>query len=215
MEITLVGANGLIGNALLSKLIEKESVSKIHLLLRKENPSLPNSKKIQIHIVDFTSDDDLKKSIHGDCLICSIGTTKAKTPVISDYEKIDRDIPIKLSIIAKENNITEFHLVSAIGADSKSKLFYNRIKGEAEEGVHKTRINNIFIYRPGLLIGKRSEFRFGELIAQKISFVFDLFMIGSLKKYHSVKAEYLADAILSNIQKTKTNQSTIEYYPFK
>ncbi len=215
MEVTLVGANGLIGKALLIELINSELVSKVHVLLRKDNSELPNSQKINTHIVDFNNQEDLGNAVYGNCLVCSIGTTKAKTPNVLDYEKIDRDIPVRLAQISKTKNIHEFHLVSAIGADSKSKLFYNRIKGEAEEGVLKTRINNVFIYRPGLLIGKRSEFRFGELIAQKISFIFDFFMIGSLKKYHSVKAEYLAEAILSNIKKAKTNQSIIEYYPFK
>jgi uncharacterized protein YbjT (DUF2867 family) len=214
MEITLVGANGLIGNMLLNKLIVTDTVTKIHLLLRKENPTLPISDKIQTHIVDFTNDEDLKKSIHGDCLICSIGTTKAKTPVISDYEKIDRDIPVKLSLIAKENNIIEYHLISAVGADSRSNLFYSRIKGEAEEGVINSGIKTIFIYRPGLLIGKRTEFRFGELIAQKLNFLIDLFMIGPLKKYHSIKAEKLANVIIRNMKSTKKGEISINYYPF-
>jgi uncharacterized protein YbjT (DUF2867 family) len=214
MEITLVGANGLIGNSLLQKLLETNSIAKVHVLLRNDNPTLPNSEKIKKHVVDFHNMEDLRNAIQGDVLICAIGTTKAKTPDISEYEKIDRDIPINLAIIAQEKNMTEFHLISAIGADSKSKLFYNRIKGEAEEGVLKSGLKNIFIYRPGLLIGKRTEFRFGELIAQNLSFLFDIFMIGSWKKFHSVKAQHLADSILLNIAKTKTNQVIVKYYPF-
>jgi hypothetical protein len=65
-----------------------------------------------------------------------------------------------------------------------------------------------------MLIGKRNESRPGEFIAKKLSFIFDLFMIGSMKKYHSVKAEYLAKMIINSSLKNDKQSRRIVYFPF-
>jgi uncharacterized protein YbjT (DUF2867 family) len=209
MEVVLVGASGLVGNEVLHGLVHNNEITKIHVLVRKEFEI--KSEKAVIHIVDFENEQNLIDSMVGDVIICCIGTTKAKTPSITEYEKIDRDIPIRLAKIGNHKKISQFHLISAIGANSKSSINYNRIKGEAESGVLNSGISSIYIYRPGLLIGKRNEFRLGELIAQKIAFIFDLFLVGSWKKYHSVKANELANAIITNVLKNKTNETNHTY----
>lgn len=213
MEITLVGATGLVGSEVLKQLYLEDKVTKIHVLTRKKIGI--QSPKVVNYVIDFDNDEDLKNSIHGDAIICCVGTTKAKTPDVKEYEKIDRDIPIRLAKIGKENGITQYHLISAIGANKNSSINYNQIKGEAEEGVLAAGISKTLIYRPGMLIGNRNESRPGEFIAQKLSFLFDFFMLGSMKKYHSVKAEYLASRIVRNSLNDRINKNTIQFYPFK
>jgi uncharacterized protein YbjT (DUF2867 family) len=212
MEVVLIGSTGLVGNEVLKQLISENSVSKINVLTRKKIHF--QSPKIINHVVDFENENDLKNAIQGEIVICCIGTTKAKTPDVTEYEKIDRDIPVRLAKIGKENGISQYHLISAIGANKNSSINYNRIKGEAEEGVLAARILKTIIYRPGMLIGKRNESRPGEFIAQKLSFLFDLFMIGSMKKYHSVKAEYLAQSIVQNCIMSEDSALSVKYYPF-
>ena len=213
MEITLVGATGLVGSEVLNQLISEEKIKKINVLTRKiidiQSPKVVN------FVIDFDKDEDLKNSIHGAAIICCIGTTKAKTPDVGEYEKIDRDIPIRLAKIGKENGIEQYHLISAIGANKHSGINYNRIKGEAEEGVLATEIPKTLIYRPGMLIGKRNESRPGEFIAQKLSFLFDFFMLGSMKKYHSVKADYLARKVMENCLSNTRSKNSIQFYPFE
>ncbi len=195
-EVTVVGGSGLIGSELIKQLIESNNISKIHVLVRKEIRN--SSPKITIHVVDFENIEQLKDSIQGEIIYCCIGTTKAKTPDVSNYENIDRDIPIRLAQIGKSLGANQFHLISAIGANSKSKINYNRIKGEAEEGIKASMIQTIFIYHPAMLIGKRSESRPLEWIAQKISPILDLVLLGSLRKFHSVKADKLAATMIRN-----------------
>lgn len=213
MEITLVGATGLVGSEVLKQLYSEDKVTKIHILTRKKIGI--QSPKVVNYVIDFANDEDLKNSIHGNAIICCVGTTKAKTPDVKEYEKIDRDIPIRLAKIGKENGIEQFHLISAIGANKQAKINYNRIKGEAEEGVLAVGIPKTHVYRPGMLIGKRNESRPGEFIAQKLSFLFDFFMLGSMKKYHSVKADYLARKVVENcLSNKKGHSSEIHYFPF-
>jgi len=213
-EVTVVGGSGLIGSELLKQLIESNNISKIHVLVRKE--VIFSSPKISVHAVDFENEEQLKNSIHGEIIYCCIGTTKAKTPDVFNYEKIDRDIPVRLAQIGKLVGIQQFHLISAIGANTHSKINYNRIKGEAEEGVENSKIPTIFIYHPAMLIGKRSESRPLEWIAQKISPLVDLFMMGSLKKFHSVKAQNLAATLLKNsLNSTSTSSKIVNYISFE
>jgi len=212
MEVVLVGSTGLVGNEVLKQLISENSVSKINVLTRKKIHF--QSPKVINHVVDFENENDLKKAIQGEIVICCIGTTKAKTPNVTEYEKIDRDIPVRLAKIGKENGISQYHLISAIGANKNSSINYNRIKGEAEEGVLAAGILKTLIYRPGMLIGKRNESRPGEFIAQKLSFLFDLFMIGSMKKYHSVKANYLANKLVKNCIENVDRGYGIKFFPF-
>ena len=212
MEVVLVGSTGLVGNEVLKQLISENSVSKINVLTRKKIHF--QSPKVINHVVDFENENDLKKAIQGEIVICCIGTTKAKTPDVTEYEKIDRDIPVRLAKIGKENGISQYHLISAIGANKNSSINYNRIKGEAEEGVLAAGILKTLIYRPGMLIGKRNESRPGEFIAQKLSFLFDLFMIGSMKKYHSVKANYLANKLVKNCIENVGRGYGIKFFPF-
>jgi uncharacterized protein YbjT (DUF2867 family) len=212
MEVVLVGSTGLVGNEVLKQLISENSVSKINVLTRKKIHF--QSPKVINHVVDFENENDLKKAIQGEIVICCIGTTKAKTPNVTEYEKIDRDIPVRLAKIGKENGISQYHLISAIGANKNSSINYNRIKGEAEEGVVAAGIQKTIIYRPGMLIGKRNESRPGEFIAQKLSFLFDLFMIGSMKKYHSVKANYLANKLVKNCIENVGRGYGIKFFPF-
>ena len=210
-EVIVVGASGLVGNELVKQLIENKSIVKIHLLVRKEVHF--KDPKISVHLVDFTDESQLKNAIQGEIIYCCIGTTKAKTPDLSNYEKIDRDIPIKLAQLAYAKGISQFHLISAIGANAQSKINYNRIKGEAEEGVKSSNIPYIFIYHPAMLIGKRSESRPLEWMAQKISPILDLFMIGSFRKFHSVKVSNLAKTMVKNSLSKASNKINFITYP--
>jgi len=213
-EVTVVGGSGLIGSELIEQLIQNNNITKIHVLVRKEiNYSSP---KISVHKVNFENEEQLKNSIYGEIIYCCIGTTKAKTPDVAIYEKIDRDIPIRLAQIGKLAGVQQFHLISAIGANIKSKINYNRIKGEAEEGVKNSNIPVIFIYHPAMLIGKRSESRPLEWIAQQVSPFMDLFMFGSLKKFHSVKARNLAATLLKNsFNNTSTSPTIVTFESFE
>ena len=128
-----------------------------------------------------------------------MGTNLKKTPNLEDYKNIDYGLTLGIAKIAKALNIQQVHLISAIGADPNSKIFYNRLKGETEEAVINLQFPETIIYRPSLLIGKRNEFRFGELIGQKLAPIFDFFLIGSLKKYHSISANNIAKSVLNRI----------------
>jgi uncharacterized protein YbjT (DUF2867 family) len=196
-SIIILGASGLIGHAVLNQALENSQIEQIIILVRK-SINLKHNKLTEV-ITDFKNLSEINSNVMGDALICSLGTTRKKTPNLQEYKNIDFGLTVEIAKIAKENDVQQIHLISAIGADSKSNIFYNRLKGETEEAVINLQFPETIIYRPSLLIGKRNEFRFGELIAQKLAPIFDFFLIGSLKKYHSISANSIAKSVLNRI----------------
>jgi len=195
--IIILGASGLVGKKVLDLALENEEIEQITILVRK-SLFLNHPKLIEV-ITDFKNFKQLESKINGDALICCLGTTRKKTPNLEEYRAIDFGLTLGIAKIAKANNFQQIHLISAIGADPNSKIFYNRLKGETEEAVLNLKFPETIIYRPSLLIGKRDEFRFGELIAQKLAPIFDFFLVGTFKKYHSISANSIAKSVLNRI----------------
>jgi uncharacterized protein YbjT (DUF2867 family) len=208
-SIIIIGASGLIGNEVLKLALENNEIEHITILVR-NSLHLNHPKLIEV-ITDFKNLKDLETKIKCDALIFCLGTTRKKTPNPQEYKNIDFGLTINIAQLAQKQNVQQIHLISAIGADPKSKIFYNKLKGETEQALIKMDFPQTIIYRPSLLIGKRSEFRLGELIAQKLAPVFDVFLIGSLKKYHSISSNTIAKAVLNRILSEGEKTEIMEY----
>ena len=188
-QVILVGASGLIGSHLLSALIESSEISGILLVLRK--PLNTSDPKVQELIVNFDELERFASDIKGDIIYSCLGTTKAASPDSHIYRKIDLEYPLKLAAISAKNTVSQFHLVSSMGANKKSTSSYLKLKGELEEKLKGLSIPSLHIYQPSLLTGKRMEYRFGENIATFVFKLMDPILIGPLKKYRSVKQKQL------------------------
>lgn len=209
ISIVIIGASGLIGNEVLRLSLENQEIEHITILVRKTlNLNHPKLKEV---ITDFKNLADIEAIVNGDTIICCLGTTRKKTPNLAEYKMIDFDLTVNLARIAKQQNVKQLHVISAIGADPKSKIFYNRLKGETEQALIDLQFPQTIIYRPSLLIGRREEFRFGEFIAQKLAPLFDFLLIGSLKKYHSITANKVAIAVLKRVLSNGTKIEILEY----
>lgn len=197
MKICIIGASGLIGNQVLKDSLENSKIEHVTILVRK-SLNLKHEKLNEV-ITHFKYLNEIASRIIGDALICCLGTTRKKTPNLQEYKNIDFELTVGIAKIAKANNFQQIHLISAIGANPKSKIFYNRLKGETEQAIINLQFPQTIIYRPSLLIGKRTEFRFGELLAQKLAPLFDILLIGSLKKYHSISAHIISKALINRV----------------
>src|ERR1700742_1490359 len=118
----IAGASGLIGSKLLNILLNEPGYDEVLVLVRRELP-IEHQKLVQL-IVDFDKLDKHVVAINGHAIFCCLGSTKKKTPDLNIYRKIDHDYPVKLAQIGKQNGVDQYHLVSSIGADSKSSNFY-------------------------------------------------------------------------------------------
>lgn len=187
--VVVIGATGLVGSALVQELTDDPQVAEIRILSRRALSYA--SDKIKVIQTDL-SQPEPSAFDNATALYCGIGTTRKKTPDQKQYIAIDHGITIAAAKAAKSKGVSEVHLISAVGADVKSNIFYSRLKGEIERDLIALNFDRTLIYQPSILIGPRAEKRFGEKIAQILSPVFDLFLIGKLQKYHSISAKELA-----------------------
>lgn len=192
-KAVIVGASGLIGSELLQLLLQSQQYDEVLALVRRELP-VSHKKLIQL-VIDFDQLDQYQNSITGHAIFCCLGSTRSKTPDLSVYRRIDHDYPLQLAEIAKQNKMPHYHLVSAIGANSKSGNFYTKLKGQTEDDIQQVRIPSLHIYQPSLLTGNRKEFRLAEKIATVAMKVINPLLIGSLKKYRSISAQTVAQAM--------------------
>lgn len=207
MEAIIAGATGSIGSCLLRQLLDDPHYTKITALVRKEMP-LQHPRLVQL-VVDFNHLDNHQEHIKGDVVFCALGTTKNKTPDKEQYRKIDYQYPLDLAFIALQNGAAQYHLVSALGANEKSAIFYSKLKGEVERDLKTIPFKAIHIYRPSLLDGDRKERRITESIMIKMMHLINPLLIGSLKKYRSIKIEKVASAMLK--QSLKPLNGTYTY----
>ena len=191
-SVVILGATGLVGCALVEELIQDQQVSEIRILTRR--PLDFTSEKIKLIQTDLSNPAPSAFS-NAAALYCCIGTTRKKTPDQTQYRAIDYGMTLAAATAAQNAGVAEVHLISAIGADTQSKIFYSRLKGEIERDLLQLHFERTLIYQPSILIGPRPEKRFGEKIGQVLSPMFDLLLFGSMQKYHSISAKELAVAM--------------------
>ena len=184
MNVGILGATGLTGSLLLEQLLIDSRYQKIILFSRKTCGIKHD--KIKEYLVDLLDLTAQKDKFLADEVFCCIGSTKAKTPNEEQYLEIDFGIPVMAAQLCKENDIQTFIVISALGADKHSKLFYNRTKGRMEEAVLIEKITNTYILQPALISGNRNEKRLGEDVAKLFMKLINPFLLGSLSKYKSI-----------------------------
>jgi uncharacterized protein YbjT (DUF2867 family) len=205
----LVGATGLTGGYLLQQLLNDNEYASVKILVRRAFPG--DHAKLVKKIVDFKDADSLYEAIdNADVVFCAIGTTQKKVKGDKElYRAIDYEIPVRLAAVCKKLGCETFVLVSSVGANTRSRTFYLKLKGETEEAIKNTGLNSIHIMRPSMLVGDRKEFRWTEKIATPLMSGLS-FLLPS--KYRSIHAENVAKAMLAA---SKQNKKGVFVYHYK
>jgi uncharacterized protein YbjT (DUF2867 family) len=190
----IVGATGLVGKELLHLALNSDIYRKVIVLGRHlldvEHPALEQ------HLVDFDNIESYSALIKADEVYCCLGTTIKKAKSKENFYKIDYTYPTEIAKIAKFNGASVFSLITAMGANKESLIFYNKVKGSLEEMVSRLQFKRCNIFRPSLLLGDRDEFRLGEEIGKVVAQKIDFMMVGSLKRYRAIQAHVVAYAML-------------------
>ncbi|WHR57739.1 Rossmann-fold NAD(P)-binding domain-containing protein [Acinetobacter haemolyticus] len=161
----VIGATGLVGQALVSELQQSDSFETITVVVRKKLDTLDSYSKVnQLVIDDFLllNDEDVNTYTHA---FSCLGSTIKKAGSKEAFYAIDYEINAHFADLIQDKNI-HFLIVSALGANANSPVFYNKVKGELEDYLKSLSIFKLSIFQPSLLIGKRSDVRLLEDMAQ-------------------------------------------------
>ena len=163
----VIGATGLVGQALVERLQQSDDFSLITVVVRKNSDTLKSYSKVtQLILEDFLLLNDEDVSSHTHAFSC-LGSTIKQAGSKEKFYAIDYEINAHFADLVQDKNI-HLLVVSALGANAKSPIFYNKVKGELEEYLKSLSIYKLSIFQPSLLIGKRSEVRVLEDMAQTV-----------------------------------------------
>jgi len=199
----VIGATGLVGRELLKQLNQIESCEKITAIVRHEDAELKSLKKVQQFILDdflLLNDEDANGYSHA---FSCLGTTLKKAGSKQNFYNVDYEMNAHFADLF-ETTDTHYLLISAMGANAQSKIFYNKVKGELENHIHSLNLKYVSILRPSLLLGERQEQRTLEDMTQKLYRKFS-HLVPNTFKYKPVTAEQVAhtmvDAALTQTDK--------------
>ena len=188
------GSSGLVGSELTKQLLKDDRYKIIKIFVRKS--IFPGNPKI-VEIIDPLADPEkISEEIIGNDLFCCLGTTIKKAGSKKYFEWVDLEIPTQIAKIASRNKVDKFLVVSSIGANSSTGNFYLRTKGIMEKRVTKNHFEHIYILRPSMLLGKRNEFRFLEIMGKGFMRLISVFMLGPIRKYRGIQASKVANAMI-------------------
>ena len=186
----VLGASGLVGQELVKVLVESKEFDRITLLVRKELKI--NNTKINEIVIDFDKMEEYKEEFNVDIVFCTLGTTIKKAKTKENFEKVDFHYPFEGAKLSKNFGKGQFFVVTAMGSDENSSVFYSKTKGKLEKELKDLGLNNLSIFRPSLLLGERKDFRMGEKIGIILFSLIKPFLVGKLKKYAGIEATYVA-----------------------
>jgi uncharacterized protein YbjT (DUF2867 family) len=192
MKIALIaGSTGLIGKQLLQLLLADPYYEKVKVITRR--PIEVQNSKIENIVLDFDKLSEHDASLTGDDVFCCLGTTIRIAKTKEAFRKVDYHYPLELARVTKSKGASQFLLVSALGADKNSSVFYNKVKGEVEEAIRNVSFQSTHVFQPSLLLGDRNEKRAGEGAATAF-FRFFGFLIPS--KYKAIDSAKVARAMI-------------------
>jgi uncharacterized protein YbjT (DUF2867 family) len=186
----VAGANGLIGNELVQLLLAHPSYASVHILVRHKISLI--HPKLHQHIVNY---DELSfEQLQPNHVFCCLGTTIAKAGSQEAFSKVDKEYPLQLAKVAIDHGASCFAIVTAGGANASSSIFYNRVKGEVEQGLQQLQFKHLGIFRPSMLLGNRSEKRSIEKMGQRVMVFLDFLIT---KRYKAIQASRVARSMLT------------------
>lgn len=207
----LFGATGFVGSACLDLLLGDERYGRVHVIGRRA-PERQHP-KLTAHRADLGRIDELRALPVGaiDSVICCLGTTIAKAGSQEAFRRVDFEYVLNAARFAKALGAAQFLLVSSVGADPRSKVFYTRVKGETEDAVSELGIASVGIFRPSLILGPRQESRLLEQTAKSVMQTFAFALVGALSKYRPIHALTIARAMLGAAARREAGISIYEY----
>ena len=208
----IIGATGVVGRVILNEILSGEYYDRIYILGRSSISKLPDEERLTKIIIDFENIDFDMDILENADVFASLGTTLKIAGSKENQRKIDLDYTVNFAKLC-EGKIRSFNVVSAMGANSKSKSFYTSLKGELEDKLKEMNIGVLRIFRPSLLISKREDKRILEEVFFKISPILKVLLKGKLKKYSPIEVSLLGKEIVRFATENK-GEGTYTYNDF-
>jgi uncharacterized protein YbjT (DUF2867 family) len=190
----LAGGSGLVGRHVLRLLLDDRQYERVTALGRRDLPV--THKKLTQRVVDFDRLAETADFPRVHDVFCCLGTTIRQAGSQAEFRKVDYTYVVELARLALRHRASQFLVVTAVGADPRSRVFYSRVKGEVEEALRRLQFDGVHIFRPSLLLGGRAHLRPLELVARIVMPLVSWTMWGPLARYRPIAARRVARAMV-------------------
>lgn len=190
----VLGASGLIGKSIVRLALADPAYREVRVIVRREFPL--SDPKLRVTVGDLSRLEEHGSLFDADDVFCALGSTIKKAGSQEAFREVDFGYPLQAARLTGRNGGGTFLIVTSIGADRGSRVFYSRVKGEVEEAISKAGIPSVHVFRPSILLGDREEFRLGEMIGKGAMRIASPLMLGGLKKYRPIHADAVARAMI-------------------
>ncbi|HEU0300984.1 MAG TPA: NAD(P)H-binding protein [Longimicrobium sp.] len=204
----LLGATGLVGRHVLDLLLDDPAFGRVVVLGRR--PVDRDHAKLEQHVVDLGQLDRHGELFRVDDVFCCLGTTIRAAGSQEAFRRVDHDYVVDAARVAAAAGARRYLLVTAAGADRRSRFFYSRVKGDAEDGVRAQPFEGVVILRPSLILGPRAERRPSEALAQRVAPMLAPLLVGPLRRYRAVQAGAVARAMVRLAKERPRNVRVVE-----
>src|ERR1700719_501365 len=196
MIATVIGSTGLTGAFLVRDLLADSAITKVMSVSRR-SLNISDSKLTEMLVSDLADLPTIESKVRGELYFCCLGTTIKAAGSKKNFEKVDHAAIVDCAKIAKAHDAKSFTLVSAMGANANSMLFYNRVKGRTEDDIKAFELRSLIIFRPALLVGPRAGLRFGERLLTNTIAPLSRLLPTRIQNSFITKAETLATRMLA------------------
>lgn len=203
MQAFIYGATGLVGGEVVQQLLADDFYSYLHVLARKPVELIqthPNASLIRSDFDDFIHDGRVPEVDH---VFCALGTTIGQAGSQEAFRRVDFRYVVEIGRMTREAGASTFVLVSALGSNSNSMFFYNRVKGDVENAVREIGFESTIILRPSLISGDRGDRRIGERLAKPVANLLP-------RRYRAVPATEIASCMVREARRAETGIRIIQ-----
>jgi uncharacterized protein YbjT (DUF2867 family) len=175
-------------------LLENPAYDRVTVLARRELAL--THKKLTQRLIDFDRLPQLSDFPRVHDVFCCLGTTMKQAGSQDAFRKVDFTYVVELARMAERHRATQLLVVTALGADVRSRVFYSRVKGETEAALRRLQLDAVLIFRPSFLLGARAERRPAEWLAAGLSPLVSWALVGPLARYRPIRARAVARAMV-------------------
>jgi uncharacterized protein YbjT (DUF2867 family) len=202
--VWVVGATGLVGGHVVDELLEDPRASRVITWGRRKSEH--SAERLAQHVIDFERLEDAYASAAPEArpnlAVCALGTTIKAAGSRARFRRVDHDYVLAFARAAKQQGARALAVVSALGADPASRIFYNRVKGEVEQALCALDFETLIIARPSLLLGARRELRLGERLMAPVSRLLPA-------SYRGIEAKIVAQALVRLLFESAPGQRVV------
>ena len=190
----VAGASGLVGSYVLRLLLENPAYVRVTVLARRELPLA--HKKLEQRVLSFDRLAQIADFPRVHDVFCCLGTTMKQAGSPEAFRTVDYTYVVELARVAARHRASQYLVVTALGADPRSRIFYSRVKGETEATLRRLQFEGMQIFRPSWLVGARTKSRPAERVAGILGPLVAWAFVGPLARYRPIKADAVARALV-------------------